>query len=269
VTSPPAVPLPRAIRHGTRGPDVVGAKRALSRAGYMQWGRFTPMWGDFAVTAAKRFQAANGIQQTGNYGKATHEKLVATKRKGRDDEWAWDAFAVNLMEGFAERFDDRPEAQIRLAIADAAMYWSSKRSQIHYVQSRPFALLAPPEIPRELDCSGFVTLCHKAAGARNPNVMGGKRMPWNGHGYTGTLMAGGSRCSKISELQPGDCVFYGATANPSAAFPVGSPTHVALYVGGGMVVTHGKESGPEHKSWNYWSAVNCLMRYDVLPEEPA
>ena len=44
-----------------RGVDVLAVKRALSRAGYLRWGNFTPLWGEFAAKAAKKFQQDNGI----------------------------------------------------------------------------------------------------------------------------------------------------------------------------------------------------------------
>jgi cell wall-associated NlpC family hydrolase len=52
-----------------------------------------------------------------------------------------------------------------------------------------------------LDCSEFVTLVYKAAGVVDPNGRG-----YNGTGYTGTLVANGTR---TSNPQPGDLVFYG------------------------------------------------------------
>jgi len=65
-------------------------------------------------------------------------------------------------------------------------------------------------------------------------------------------------------LKPGDCVFYGFTKQARPGFAVGSPTHVALYVGGGYVITQGNEDGPEHVPFNYWSQINCYMTYDVV-----
>src|SRR5262249_27972434 len=68
----------------------------------------------------------------------------------------------------------------------------------------------------------------------------------NGHGYdpnaawTLTLgthgeSLGTSRSQQLSRAQPGDLVFYGS----------GLPwEHVAIYVGGGQVVSHGGEAGP-------------------------
>jgi len=253
--------LCRTIRPGSKGRDVISVKRALSRAGFMQWGAFTPMWGPHAVRACKAFQQANGLQQNGCYGEKTHAVLLAAKRKGHDDEFAWDAYGAKILHDFCEADD---ETKIRLAIQQAAFYWNQRRDEIAYEQIRPFPLVAPPDIPHKIDCSGFVTAVHHAAGSLNPNFSGGQPMPWNGHGYTGTLLNGGRATTSIKDLKPGDAVFYGSTTNASPAFPVGSPTHVALYVGDGYIMTQGNNDGPEHAPYNYWSKINTYRTYDVV-----
>jgi hypothetical protein len=40
--NPPAVPHPPDIDKGMHGDDVIAVKHALSRAGYLPWGNFTP-----------------------------------------------------------------------------------------------------------------------------------------------------------------------------------------------------------------------------------
>lgn len=82
------------------------------------------------------------------------------------------------------------------------------------------------------DCSRFVTLCFKAAGAPDPNGAN-----YRGASYTGSLVANGT---KTTDPTPGDTlVFFGA--NPGAA---GGSSHVGLYVGGGkMIENHGPTGG--------------------------
>jgi cell wall-associated NlpC family hydrolase len=46
------------------------------------------------------------------------------------------------------------------------------------------------------------------------------------------------RCAE-SDLDPGDLVFYGRTTAATPAFPIGSPTHVAVYDGDGGVYSQG------------------------------
>lgn len=101
-------------------------------------------------------------------------------------------------------------------------------SKYKYRQVRP--------MPRSLfqagtiytDCSGFATLCYKAAGAGDPNGFG-----YDGQGYTGTLVRHGRR---TGSPQPGDLVFYGSNASV--------PDHVAVYIGNGEVIQMGGDPDP-------------------------
>lgn len=63
-------------------------------------------------------------------------------------------------------------------------------------------------------------------------------------GYTGTIINNGEKIP-ISrwKLRRGDAILYGD--------PYGGSGHVALYVGNGMVVSHGSEGGPYLLPWNY------------------
>lgn len=54
-------------------------------------------------------------------------------------------------------------------------------------------------------------------------------------GYTGTIAAHGKLVRKLAHAQIGDAVLYG----PAPTFE-----HVATYIGGGMVFSHGSEAGP-------------------------
>lgn len=255
-SSPPSVPRCRGIIEGTQGDDVVAVKRALSRAGYIRWGNFTPLWGAFAVKAAKRFQRDKDIKPvTGFYGPRMHAALVKTRRKGSRTAWAFDGYSIALMREFCARLAEEPEERIRSRIVAEARRLYAHRANIAYAQERPFALERPPFIPPRMDCSEFVTVCHFVGGAPDPN---GRN--YDGLGYTGTLIAHGERCSS-RELEAGDLAFYGITTNPSPAFPVGSPTHVALYDGDGGVYSMGS-----HPMGHYplrYRTVNHFRHYDV------
>lgn len=233
-SSPPSVRRCRLITQGTQGVDVVAVKRALSRAGFLRWGSFTPLWGPFAVQAAKQFQQSKGIAPvTGLYGPKTHQALVKTHRKRSTTEWAFDAYSIELMDQECAELTQMPENRIRDAIVAEAARLYAHRNGIDYTQNRPFALKQPPFVPRELDCSGFATVCHFVGGAPDPN---GRN--YDGHGYTGTLMSRGVRCAE-RDLEPGDLVFYGKTTTASPPFPIGSPTHVAVFDGNGGVYSQG------------------------------
>ncbi len=228
----------------------------------MRWGNFTPLWGEFAVQATKKFQEDNRIAPvTGFYGPKTHTALVKTHRKGAPTEWAFDGYSIALMREECAELAEKPEARIRDAIVAEAARLYAHRNDIVYSQDRPFKLERPPFVPDELDCSGFVTVCHFVGGAPDPN---GRR--YDGGGYTGTLMSHGKRCSQ-RDLEAGDLVFYGHTTQRKPAFPIGSPTHVAVYDGNGGVYSQGGPFPPPHVRMkrhpvNYRS-VNHYRHYDL------
>lgn len=103
---PPVVPFPRPLYPPShdKGPvpdgvDVVAVKRAVSRAGFWPWQDFDDSYSEaFAQDGVADFQRTKGINPTGNYGQATHDQLVATRRKGSATEWAFDPVSIRLME---------------------------------------------------------------------------------------------------------------------------------------------------------------------------
>jgi peptidoglycan hydrolase-like protein with peptidoglycan-binding domain len=105
----PEVPFPRPLyppSHAegpsAKGDDVVGAKRAISRAGFWPWQDFDNAYSEaFAMDGVRPFQQQNGLTASGNYGSATHEKLRKAHRKGYPDQWAFDGVAIGLMEDAA------------------------------------------------------------------------------------------------------------------------------------------------------------------------
>jgi len=102
----PTVPFPRALYPNShpKGPstdneDIKAVKRAISRAGYWPWQTFDEAYSvKFAMEGVKTFQQAHGLTATGFYGKATHDRLVATHAKDKPGEWAFDGTAIKLME---------------------------------------------------------------------------------------------------------------------------------------------------------------------------
>ena len=225
MSTAPNPPHPRVIQIGSVGVDVVAVKRALSRAGYMAWGEFTTSFGSYMDMAMKDFQRDRSIQPTGLYGDGTHNALKRTAAVNKPGEWAFDATAVDLMRQEAAILALTPDQRVRQAILSAGFYWYANRADIAYSQQRPFILCKPPVVPAREDCSSFVTNCHYAGGAPDPNGRG-----FDAEGYTGTLMSRGSRVT-LDQMLPGDLVFYGFTTSPSPAFWYGAPTHVALFTG--------------------------------------
>lgn len=106
----PVVPFPRPLYPPSHekgavpdGVDVVGIKRAISRAGFFPWQDFDDSYNEnFAMKGVKPFQQQNGLTASGNYGKETHEKLRNTRRKGSKTDWAFDQVSINLMKQAAD-----------------------------------------------------------------------------------------------------------------------------------------------------------------------
>jgi cell wall-associated NlpC family hydrolase len=115
------------------------------------------------------------------------------------------------------------------------------------------------QYPNYADCSAFATWVLWNA----LKVRFGVKDIVNGAdwlaGYTGTLLTHGVLVAKgragkldLSKLVVGDLIIYGH----------GWPgTHVAIYVGGGMVVSHGSEGGPYYVRYDYRSDIMEARRY--------
>jgi cell wall-associated NlpC family hydrolase len=218
------------------GLDVIAVKRALSRAGFMQWGKFTNVYGPFAVKATKAFQKSVGLDQDGVYGSQTHSKLRQARRKGHPSDWAFDSLAAWQM---AHVQTQTPEEKTRAAIVATAFYGYSHRGDILYRQYRPVTDTGPPpNVPGYCDCSSFAEWCYKSAGAPDPGGHG-----W-GFGNTWTMQEHG-RSVTVGQLEPGDLVFYSR------------PDHVGVYVGAGRVIEHGSNRGPLLVPTGYRTVTAC------------
>jgi cell wall-associated NlpC family hydrolase len=237
----------RTLKLGSIGKDVKAVKRALSRAGYIRWGGFTPFLGPFAVRSLKRFQKAKRLKADGVYGLATHNVLCKCKAKRKPKEMAFDKYARSLMASWE---DPNAEDTIRKEMVRVAMYAVAREPYIHYSQARPMVDMAPPpNYPSVMDCSGFATWVYKSVGAPDPN---GYSPEYPGWGYTGTQIAHGRKVEP-KDLKPGDLVFYGR----------GSVTHVAIYIGDGKVASHGSEGGPMVLPMYYRSDFHHARTYPV------
>lgn len=74
---------------------------------------------------------------------------------------------------------------------------------------------------------------------------------WN-WGYTGTMLRCGRPVQHKENWRRGDLFIYGA----------GWPgKHVAMYLGGGKVASHGSEPGPFLLNWDYRSDLMSVRRY--------
>jgi hypothetical protein len=257
--TPPTVPFVRPLSRGDQGDDVLAVKRALSRAGHMQWGQFTRMWGPHAVTACASFQTAKGLKPTGTYHYATHEHLRRTHRKRSRTEWAFDALAIKIM----REEDITPLERVVARTLDAVAYAIINRDRIAYEQSRPMPDNAPfPNIPYVADCSGFVTWAARSGGwAQDPNYPVGSTRKWDGYGFTGTLWEHGTPVSGLATAQLCDLVFYGRP------WMSGGRAHVAIlrerYGGAWYVGSHGSDPGPLNVGATYRS-ITGIRRYKLI-----
>jgi hypothetical protein len=122
---------------------------------------------------------------------------------------------------------------LRATIVSEANWGIANAASIHYQQLRPMdGLNSRHKLPLDTDCSGFVTLCYKWAGAPDPNGL-----DYSGQGYTGTLLSYLTPVSS-SQVKPGDLVLWHRG---------GVGEHVSLVLEPGsdpLLVSHGAESGP-------------------------
>ena len=230
------VPLRRTLRRGDHGPDVIGLKRALTRAKcYKARETLTNNYGPACEQAVKTFQKRKKLAVDGVYGRQTHRRLRPY----------YDAYAALLMHRAPKQA--APGLTLRGKIVNEAVWGYNARAAIHYVQFRPMRTLHAGHIlPQSCDCSEFATTCYYRSGGPDPNARG-----YDGLGYTGTLASNGLVVS-TGNARPGDLVFYGG----------GWPwEHVAVYVGHGRVVSHGSEGGPYLVSMDYRGDRGAIRSY--------
>ena len=257
--TPPNVRFSRDITVGCRGKDVIGHKRAISRAAPLRypWHDFSDYCGTTFMKAVQEWKRSKNMNTLPRIGLTAHNVLERTHRKD-SQEWAFDPIAIELCKEYYE--EHLPETKKREAGVSAGFFWYSHRSSIAYSQFRPFQLGKPTWVPSRWDCSAFATACHYAAGAPDPNGRGYDHL-----GYTGTLIEHGVRVSGIGELEPLDLIFYGFSA-PKPGFPGGSPTHVAVYVGvknGVPMVLSNGHYPMGYYPYNYRSDLNHYRHYAV------
>lgn len=240
---------PRLCRFKMRGNDVKAYKRALAKGGYRKWqlhmGR---RFGKPMHWQVCNFQKRHGLEVDGVIGAATYAKMYHL----------FDGYSRYLLRHTKVRPPADTEQTKRNKLANIALYERRQAGYIHYSQggSRMAMIRYRWRIPacdyRRVawtDCSAFVTWVYWQAGSPDPNGRG-----YDLQGYTGTLQPHGTRIDHwgSDSFKMGDLVFYG--------YPI---HHVAIYVGRGLVVSHGSEGGPYLLPWRYRSDVADVRRYKV------
>jgi hypothetical protein len=121
-------------------------------------------------------------------------------------------------------------------IAEKA-YKTEQTWHYNYEKVRPYpdTLWSKSAHERGIDCSSFVTLVYKEAGAADPNNLG-----YSGDGNTRTLAAHGRW---VVAPSPADLVFWGGDRT--------YPGHVGVYIGNGKVIEIGSDNGILRIASNY------------------
>jgi hypothetical protein len=202
------------LKRGSEGAAVKQLQSALVKLHHMTQAQMNTgpgIFGPMTEAALKKFQKAHGVEAIGVYGPKTRAAFVKLGAKlGRVPK-------------------PPPPSALRKKILAEGKWGVTNKARIHYQQKRPIdGIHQRHKLPLNTDCSGFVTLCYKWAGAPDPNGNG-----YNGAGYTGTLEAH-MRHIPQSRLRPGDlCLWKGK--------------HVSLVIQTGadpLLVSHGSEKGP-------------------------
>ncbi len=197
------VPLPRSLKAGDKGQDVLMVKRAISRAGYRKWGfGFTLGYGPILVQNVKKFQADHKLTVDGQYGPLTHAKLAPF----------FDPYGASVMVKLAHDLSDPIQVAVATNLLAYNHAWlnayseGSGRMQIVRDAIRPLATLAAFYAKGKTlveDCSSFQTGASFIAGLINPNS--GNKV-YTTEGYTGTMTVHGTR---IATPRKGALGFYG------------------------------------------------------------
>jgi hypothetical protein len=125
-----------------------------------------------------------------------------------------------------------PKVTVREKFVEMMLWGIAHEPSIHYREARPIPEGLPIHTyPFVTDCSGWLTLMAKWAGAPDPNGNG-----FSGEGYTGTMI---EHCRHITKemLRPGDLIVFGAYPGH----------HVVGVIEPGddpVVGSHGQEAGP-------------------------
>ena len=195
------------------GKDVTAVQRALREAGSLTRPVATAAYAENTWKAVSDFQRKHGIQASGAYGKATHAKLAPF----------FDAYGRWLL--VEAQNDLKPDP--REKVVQTAYWYYGQRMKIAYNQSRPILTvyygIRPPEAPKYLDCSGLAITCYWVNGLAH--FLGDE----NAHGFGNTWsLARHGKGVSVHDLRAGDLVFYYTDCS-----------HVAVYAGGGKVVSNG------------------------------
>ncbi len=146
----------------------------------------------------------------------------------------------------------------RPGLVKMALEIASRRQYIDWVDTSSrwagiSKYVCPPSVPATSDCSAFATWLYWAAFGKTSDVMNGAS--WTA-GYTGTqstygTWVAGGKGTSYAAAQLGDLVFYGASPHK----------HVAMYIGGGQVVSFGSDGPVNILNIDYRTDRNCIKSF--------
>lgn len=240
-------PYTRGLKLGMRGYDVFALNRALMKGGYLRSVK-TPgsLFDEHTRRGVVRLQTAKKFPTiTGMVGPKTFKALLPM----------YDGYGVLLNKkawaALHKQTTRTSRAQKQNQTIKNTRWRRDRANRIHYTQSsmrmqgvRERMRPVPPKLSIWEDCSSEATYEHWLVGWPDPNGLG-----YNGQGYTGTQIRHGWL---VSNPEIGDLVFYGP-----GRWDI---SHVAVYVGHGMVYSHGSEAGPFILPINY-RPVRQIRRY--------
>ena len=161
-------------------------------------------------------------------------------------------FAASASAAKPRRWNETRSANAaRDLLKSAAMAMYNHRAQAHYTRDwslRWYGInhnVHPPNAPKYSDCSSAATWVYWTVFGRGKDFLNNEG--WKA-GNTDSMIKHG-RTVPLSQLRIGDLVFYG--------HPVG---HVAIFVGNGMVISHGGDPVC-HCSLHYRKDLNHARTY--------
>jgi hypothetical protein len=245
-------------KYPSKGPTVIALKRALARLGLMEWKgtQFTDEWpaGQALDQAFRTWQLSKYLPSDGIYGQQAwkvmrYQKVMDGTHKG---DWAFDAYALNLINDEWAEGQVPDEEDVRLKIVDFCRVAESNEDAWHYRQARPVDVSVDPAASYVWsDCSGYVIQAYHYAKRKtgvlvpDPAIQG-----WTGYGNTDWYEDDHPKVSD-GRFKVGDLAHYNG--------------HVTLCRKAGGEVTaiwssHGQEAGPQPVSLHYRPDLRFVVR---------
>lgn len=251
----------------TVGPDVVAVKRATARAfpELFSWADFDQIYNARLKEAWRQIQREyKVVPVSGNYGAGSHRLLTARRRAGHPGEWAWDATAINLMEGEWKHIHNPPMppiARVEAAMVDYMSRTLANAARIHYAQRRPMTTLGlAPERTMYNDCSeGATDIFYWARMVTGIQVPDPNGRGYDGSGNTDTLWGfNESRPVTDGRYMIGDLVLYSNPGHVIVCLQAGDRNTAVFW-------SNGSESAPNTTRLFYRNDLRGVVRPRLVP----